>query len=224
MDAADRDGLSDNSVESYVSELGWRDFSYNLLYHHPDLPDSSMKEEFKAFPWRTDKKALRAWERGMTGYPIVDAGMRQLYEIGWMHNRVRMITASFLIKDLMIHWREGERWFWDTLVDADLASNSASWQWVAGCGADAAPYFRIFNPVLQGEKFDKNGDYVRHWVPELKDLPKRYIHKPWEAPEDVLRDAGVDLGKTYPERIVDHKMARDRALQAFEKVKKKKAA
>lgn len=169
--------------------------------------------------WRDDMQALRTWQRGLTGYPIVDAGMRELWRTGWMHNRVRMIVASFLIKDLMIDWRHGEKWFWDTLVDADAANNPASWQWVAGSGADAAPYFRIFNPVLQAEKFDPRGDYVRHHIPEISALPDRYIHRPWEAPAAVLKDKSIELGKTYPYPIVDHGAARERALVAYQSLK-----
>jgi len=174
----------------------------------------------KSFPWREDADDLKAWQFGNTGVPIVDAGMRELYETGWQHNRVRMITGSFLVKNLLLHWTEGERWFWDTLVDGDLASNSAGWQWIGGCGADAAPYFRVFNPVLQGEKFDKQGDYVRRYVPEIAKLPNKYIHKPWDAPENILRDAGITLGKTYPKPRVDLKKSRQRALDAFETIKK----
>ncbi|HEX2761617.1 MAG TPA: deoxyribodipyrimidine photo-lyase, partial [Rhizomicrobium sp.] len=203
------------AVEKYLSELGWREFSYNLLYVHPDLPDRSLRQEFEKFQWRHDAAALKAWQTGVTGYPIVDAGMRQLWQTGWMHNRVRMITASFLIKHLLVDWRQGERWFWDTLVDADLASNSASWQWVAGSGADAAPYFRIFNPTLQGERFDPAGAYVKRWVPELEGLPTKLIHAPWRASDGELKAAGVVLGKTYPRPIVDHQAARARALAAF---------
>ena len=207
-------------AETFLKELVWREFSYNLLYHFPDMPQRPLNPRFNDFPYRaTDDALLRAWQHGRTGYPIVDAGMRQLWHIGWMHNRVRMITASFLVKDLLLPWRLGEAWFWDTLVDADLANNSASWQWVAGCGADAAPYFRIFNPVLQGEKFDPNGDYVRRWVPELKDVPNTHIHRPWEAPPAVLDKAGFVLGQTYPHRLVDHREARQHALAAFEAVK-----
>ncbi len=207
-------------AESYLRELIWREFSYHLLFHHPDLPDAPFKPDFAAFPWTRNRSALKAWQQGRTGYPIVDAGMRELWALGWMHNRVRMITASFLIKHLGIDWREGERWFWDTLVDADLANNAASWQWVAGCGADAAPYFRIFNPVLQGEKFDPQGDYVRRWVPELAGLGPKHIHAPWLAPADALARAGVKLGTTYPEPIVDHATARKAALASYQKLTK----
>lgn len=205
--------------ETFCKELGWREFSYHLLYHYEDLPESNYQKKFNKFPWDFDARAFKAWTRGQTGYPIVDAGMRELWTTGWMHNRVRMICASFLTKHLLIDWRKGETWFWDTLVDADLANNSASWQWVAGSGADAAPYFRIFNPVTQGEKFDAEGDYVRRWVPELKDLPAKYLHAPWDAPEPVLKHAGVSLGSTYPKPIVDHSTARERALAAFSSIK-----
>ncbi|MDJ0895103.1 MAG: deoxyribodipyrimidine photo-lyase [Alphaproteobacteria bacterium] len=208
---------------SFLRELAWRDFSYNLLHHFPDLPERNLKSNFDAFPWAEDDAGLKAWQKGRTGYPIVDAGMRELWHTGWMHNRVRMITASFLIKDLLLPWQVGEAWFWDTLVDADLASNSASWQWVAGSGADAAPYFRIFNPVLQGQKFDPDGAYVRKWVPELADLPDKFLHAPWQAPDAVLKAAGITLGKTYPAPIVDHAVARNRALAAYETIKSKAA-
>ena len=214
------DDAAGKGAWSFLSELGWRDFSYHLLFHWPSLMEETWKDNFKAFPWRENPEGLRAWCRGRTGFPIVDAGMRQLWHTGWMHNRVRMIVGSFLIKDLMVHWQEGERWFWDTLVDADAASNGASWQWVAGCGADAAPYFRIFNPMTQGEKFDPSGDYTRKWVPEVAGLPDRYLHRPWEAPDEVLAEAGVRLGETYPKPIVDHGEARQAALAAFENIKK----
>lgn len=206
-------------VEKYRAEIGWREFSYHLLHHFPKLPRENFQKRFDAFPWRDDTKALSRWQRGLTGYPIVDAGMRQLWRTGWMHNRVRMVCASFLIKHLMIDWRHGEEWFWDTLVDADHANNAASWQWVAGSGADAAPYFRVFNPILQGEKFDPNGGYVRNWIPEIARLPNDYIHKPWTASPLELAAAGVSLGKTYPVPIVDHQEARDRALSAFQTLK-----
>jgi deoxyribodipyrimidine photo-lyase len=213
-------GPPSGGAETFLKELVWREFSYHLLYHFPELPEKPLRPEFADFPWREDETGLRAWQAGRTGHPIVDAGMRELWATGYMHNRVRMIAASFLIKDLLLPWQAGEAWFWDTLVDADLASNSASWQWVAGCGADAAPYFRIFNPVLQGEKFDTQGDYVRRWVPEIAALPDKFLHKPWEAPEVILREAGIVLGKDYPEPIVDHRAARARALDAFEEIRK----
>lgn len=220
MAHAERSGRAiDAAAESFLRELGWREFTHHLLFHWPKLPDANWKSEFDAFAWRNDRKGLRAWQRGMTGYPIVDAGMRELWQTGWMHNRVRMIVASFLIKDLLIDWREGERWFWDTLVDADLAQNAASWQWVAGSGADAAPYFRIFNPTLQGERFDPDGAYVRRYVPELSKLTDDHIHAPWKASDTVLAKAGISLGKTYPVPIIDHKWARDRALEAYKATK-----
>ena len=199
----------------FLAEIGWREFSYVLLFHNPRLRTQNFKSDFDKFEWNNDEEALEKWQRGQTGYPFVDAGMRQLWQTGWQHNRVRMVTASFLIKHLLIDWRRGEEWFWDTLVDADPASNAASWQWVAGSGADASPYFRIFNPFTQGEKFDPNGDYVRKYVPELKHMPNKFIHRPWEAPELVLQEAGVKLGRTYPKPIVDHKFARERALANY---------
>jgi len=207
--------------EAFLRELVWREFSWHLLVQFPELPERPLRPEFAEFPWQEGQdETVAAWQKGQTGFPIIDAGMRQLWQTGWMHNRVRMIVASFLVKDLLWHWRAGEDWFWDTLVDADLANNAASWQWVAGCGADAAPYFRIFNPILQGEKFDKAGDYVRRFVPELAGLPNKYIHQPFEAPEDVLKAAGVTLGETYPRPIVDRSAARKRALGALESIKK----
>lgn len=199
-----------------LRQLYWRDFSGYLLYHNPELPDTPLRPEFENFPWVDDPEALRAWQSGNTGYPIVDAGMRQLWATGWMHNRVRMIVASFLVKDLMVPWQQGAEWFMDTLVDADLANNSASWQWVAGCGTDAAPYFRIFNPVLQGNKFDPNGDYVRRWLPALADLPAKFVHQPWQADRESLRAAKLVLGENYPMPIVDHGLARENALQAYQ--------
>ena len=201
--------------EHFLSELGWREFSNNLLFHFPDIPRKNLQKKFDNFMWCDDGEALRRWQKGQTGYPIVDAGMRELWETGYMHNRVRMIVGSFLVKNLMLHWHHGEDWFWDTLVDADLANNSASWQWIAGCGADAAPYFRIFNPVTQGQKFDADGIYVRRYVPEIEKLPDKYLHSPWEAKDGVLADAGIKLGKDYPEPIVDLKLSRERALEAF---------
>jgi deoxyribodipyrimidine photo-lyase len=207
----------------FRNELLWREFSAHLLWHHPTLPAAPLRAEFGAMPWRDDARALRAWQRGRTGIPLVDAGMRQLWQIGWQHNRVRMVTASFLIKHLLIDWRAGQRCFWDTLVDADLASNAASWQWVAGSGADAAPFFRVFNPVLQGRKFDPDGAYVRRYVPELARLPDRFLHAPWEAPEDVLAAAGVRLGQTYPFPIVDLAAGRQQALDAFNAISRSAA-
>ncbi len=201
--------------EDYLREIGWREFAHHVLLHFPHTTDKPMRAEFASFPWERRPRAMRAWQRGETGYPLVDAGMRELWSTGWMHNRVRMVAASFLVKDLGIHWLEGARWFWDTLVDADLASNSLNWQWSAGCGADAAPYYRIFNPVLQGEKFDPEGDYIRRWVPELAGLPKRWIQRPFEAPAEVLSRARVRLGKNYPRPVVDHAEARARALAAL---------
>jgi deoxyribodipyrimidine photo-lyase len=199
----------------FLSEILWREFSYHLLWHRPDMPERELRDRFAGFPWQPDPGLLRAWQRGLTGYPIVDAGMRQLWRLGWMHNRVRMIAASLLVKHLLQPWQAGAAWFWDTLVDADLASNSASWQWVAGSGSDAAPYFRVFNPVLQGEKFDPAGRYVRRFVPQLARLPDKWIHRPWEAPEAVLRGAGIVLGRDYPHPIIDHAEGRKRALAAF---------
>jgi deoxyribodipyrimidine photo-lyase len=206
-------------IDKFLSELGWRDFCRHLLFDVPDLATRNLQPSFDAFPWRHDEKALQAWQRGLTGYPVVDAGMRELWHTGVMHNRVRMVAASFLVKHLLIDWRAGEQWFWDTLVDADAGSNPANWQWVAGCGADAAPYFRVFNPILQGEKFDPDGAYVRRWVPELAALPANLIHQPWSATPLELKGAGIDLGKTYPEPIVDHKIGRERALKAYAKVR-----
>ncbi|MCW8130092.1 MAG: deoxyribodipyrimidine photo-lyase [Planctomycetota bacterium] len=205
--------------ETYLREIGWREFAHHLLFHFPHTDRQPLRAEFARFPWKKDRKALRAWQRGRTGYPIVDAGLRELWATGWMHNRVRMLAASFLVKDLRIPWQDGAAWFWDTLVDADLANNTLGWQWVAGCGADAAPYFRIFNPVTQGEKFDARGAYVRRWVPELSALPDDFIHKPWEAPPLALAEAGVRLGETYPKPCVDHAEAREAALEAFASLK-----
>ena len=204
----------------YAKELVWREFGYHLLYHFPNTPLEPLREDYSRFPWISDAKNLRAWKKGLTGYPMVDAGMRQLWHTGWMHNRVRMIVGSFLVKHLLLPWQEGAKWFWDTLVDADLASNTLGWQWSAGCGADAAPYFRIFNPITQGEKFDPSGDYVRRWIPELAQLPIEYLHKPWEAPPLLLRSAGIELGTTYPKPVVDHAKARERALNALASLKK----
>lgn len=210
-----------NGARVFLSEVGWREFAYHLLFHFSHTPTQPLREDFERFPWRSDPGGhlQRAWEKGQTGYPIVDAGMRELWTTGWMHNRVRMIVASFLVKHLRLPWQHGAEWFWDTLVDADLAANTLGWQWSAGCGADAAPYFRIFAPVLQGQKFDKQGDYVRQWVPEIASLPNKYLHAPWEAPASVLQGAGITLGETYPEPVVDHKTARAEALSAFQQLK-----
>jgi len=217
---ASANGATSRAAEAYLRELGWREFAHYLLFHFPRTTDRPLRRRFADFPWRSDPQALRAWQRGRTGYPVIDAGMRQLWTTGWMHNRVRMIVGSFLVKHLLIDWREGAAWFWDTLVDADLANNTLGWQWAAGCGADAAPYFRIFNPVLQGRKFDPDGAYVRSWVPELARLDPRWIHAPWEAPPGVLRAAGVELGRQYPLPVVDHAVARQRALAALERTRR----
>lgn len=205
----------DENIDHFCSELGWREFSYSQLYYHPDLPRRNLQTKFDAFPWIENTKYLRAWERGKTGVPMVDAGMRELWQTGYMHNRMRMIVGSFLVKNLRLHWHHGERWFWDTLVEADLASNSASWQWIAGCGADAAPYFRIFNPVTQGLKFDADGHYVRRYVPEISKLPNQYLFNPWEAPQAILKQSRLNLGSTYPKPITDLKDSRKMALEAF---------
>jgi deoxyribodipyrimidine photo-lyase len=210
-------------ADCFIRQLYWREFSHNLLYFWPEMPTRPLTGRFRDFPWRSDSDSLRRWQLGTTGIPIVDAGMRELWQTGYMHNRVRMICGSFLVKNLLIDWRLGEKWFWDTLLDADLANNSMGWQWVAGCGADAAPYFRVFNPVLQGQKFDAAGEYVRRFVPELAALDKKYIHCPWQASDKVLAEAGVRLGKDYPEPIVDLKASRDRALAAYKQISGKLA-
>ncbi|WP_062010977.1 deoxyribodipyrimidine photo-lyase [Aureimonas sp. AU4] len=214
-----RKSIPDSELSHFRAELLWRDFNYHVLFHDPDLPSKNLNPKFDRLRWRAAKVELNAWQRGRTGYPIVDAGMRQLWTTGWLHNRVRMIVGSFLTRDLLIDWREGEAWFWDTLVDGDIANNTAQWQWIAGTGADAQPFFRIFNPVTQSEKFDPKGEYIRRYVPELAKLPTEALHAPWLAEPDVLAKAGVELGKTYPRPIVDHCEARTRALKAYEVVK-----
>jgi deoxyribodipyrimidine photo-lyase len=218
--AARARGRLDRAAERFLAELGWREFAHHLLFHFPHTPRRPLRERFASFPWRRDRRALDAWKRGRTGFPIVDAAMRQLWTTGWMHNRARMIVASFLVKDLLLPWQLGARWFWDTLVDADLANNTLGWQWTAGCGADAAPYFRVFNPVAQGRTFDPDGAYVRLWVPELAGLPDRFIHEPAAAPGDVCAAAGIRLGREYPSPIVDHAAARTRALAAFRRIRR----
>ena len=204
-----------NDAKPYLRQLVWREFAHHLLYHFSRTPERPLRSNFENFPWVTNTEALKAWQQGRTGYPLVDAGMRELWTSGWMHNRVRMVVASFLVKDLLISWTEGARWFWDTLVDADLANNTLGWQWTAGCGADAAPFFRIFNPVSQGKKFDRDGEYIRRWVPEIASLPDRWLHAPWEAPADVLKGACIELGRDYPRPIVDHAESRRLALDAY---------
>jgi deoxyribodipyrimidine photo-lyase len=207
------------SAQVFTKEIVWREFAYHLLYHFPDTPDKPLKTDFERFPWVQNKHFVKAWQRGKTGYPLVDAGMRQLWETGWLHNRIRMVVGSFLVKHLLQPWQVGSKWFWDTLVDADLANNTLGWQWVCGCGADAAPYFRVFNPVLQSEKFDFEGLYIKRYVPELKNLQAPYIHRPWEAPESLLLEAGIVLGKDYPHPIVELTKGRDAALAAYNKIK-----
>tara|TARA_A100001011_G_scaffold273270_1_gene282616 strand:+ start:517 stop:1926 length:1410 start_codon:yes stop_codon:yes gene_type:complete len=208
----------DKNIDHFCSELGWREFSYSQLYFNPKLPKQNLQSKFDNFPWSNNLSNLNAWQNGMTGIPMVDAGMRELWQTGFMHNRLRMITGSFLVKNLLIHWHYGERWFWDCLVDADLASNSAGWQWIAGCGADAAPFFRIFNPVTQGQKFDPKGIYVRQYIPEIANLPNKYLFDPWNAPSNVLEEANINLGSTYPLPLVDLKTSREKALLAFKSI------
>lgn len=207
------------SFLTYEKQLVWREFAYYELLHYPTMPNVALRSQFEAFLWQEDEVALTSWQKGQTGYPIVDAGMRQLWQTGWMHNRVRMIVASFLVKHLLIRWQEGEKWFASTLIDFDIANNALGWQWCAGCGIDASPYFRIFNPILQGQKFDATGEYVKRWVPELAGLPSSYIHAPWKAPKHVLQEAQITLGDTYPFPIIDHAFARERALAAYAQVK-----
>jgi deoxyribodipyrimidine photo-lyase len=219
--AARAPGLGDSAgAVSFIRELGWREFAHHLLFHFPHTTDAPLDARFEGLAWREEPADLEAWRRGRTGYPIVDAGMRELWTTGWMHNRVRMIVASLLTKNLFTHWRHGAHWFWDTLVDADLANNTLGWQWAAGCGADAAPYYRIFNPVLQAEKFDPARAYIRRWVPEIAALPDKYVHCPWQAPAEVLLAAGVRLGQDYPLPVVDPRSSRDEALRRFEGLKR----
>ncbi len=213
--------LNENDVEVFKSELGWREFAYYLLYHFPHLQKRNLKSNFDNFQWLDDKKNFKKWSRGLTGIPIVDAGMRELWETGYMHNRPRMIVSSFLVKNLLIHWRRGEEWFWDCLFDADAASNSASWQWVAGTGTDSTPYFRIFNPVTQGQKFDPNGEYIRKYVPELKNVPLKFLFNPWDCPANLLADINFKLGHDYPYPIVNLKESRDRALSTYNLLRQK---
>jgi len=204
----------------YINELGWREFCHSLLHNFPDMQNNNLRKDFDKFKWVKNDSLLKKWKNGITGYPIVDAGMRELYETGWMHNRVRMIVASFLVKHLRIHWGEGEKYFRKTLLDFNLANNVAGWQWVAGTGADAAPYFRIFNPILQGEKFDPKGLYIKKWCPELTNVPDNFLHKPWEMSEELQKKIKIIIGKTYPHPIVKHEEARKAALEAFQELKK----
>ena len=211
------------STDKFHAELLWREFATHVLYHFPKTDLAPLRPDFVRFPWRNDPEALKRWQQGRTGYPLVDAGMRQLWHTGWMHNRVRMVVASFLVKHLLLPWQDGARWFWDTLVDADLANNSLGWQWAAGCGADAAPYFRIFNPTAQAQKFDSDAAYIKRWVPELKGVPAKIALEPRSA--TLLPGFG---GRTAAEEgyclpMVDHAMARDRALAALASISKAKA-
>ena len=210
---------TEEQAQPYLRQLMWREFSFNQLYFYKNMFKANLKPQFDLFPWQKNKKLLTAWQQGQTGIPIVDAGMRELYATGYMHNRLRMIVGSFLVKNLLIDWREGEKWFWDCLIDADLANNSAGWQWTAGCGFDAAPYFRVFNPVTQSERFDGNGDYIKKWVPELKALPPKYLFSPWTASPEILKNFNIELNKNYPKPIVDLQESRLKALEAFSSIK-----
>lgn len=216
---SDPSAVQAKGTDSYLRQIGWREFAHHLLFHFPATTDAPLDPRFAKQKWRRSSSDLRAWQRGATGIPLVDAGMRELWRTGWMHNRIRMITASVLTKNLQIHWLQGAHWFWETLVDADLANNTLGWQWVAGCGADAAPYYRIFNPVLQAKRFDPLRGYIRQWVPELARLPDRWIHQPWAAPEEILQRAGVELDKTYPRPVVDLGESRKRALQVYSQLR-----
>lgn len=215
--------IPSKDLDHFKSELGWREFSYYLLHHFPKIIKENLNPNFDHFPWHEDDALLKAWQQGQTGYPIVDAAMRQLYATGYMHNRLRMVVGSFLVKNLTLHWHHGQDWFWDCLFDADIANNSAGWQWIAGCGADAAPYFRIFNPILQAQKFDKDGAFIHQWVPELAKLPAPHCFQPWLAPKDILDQANVKLGENYPNPIIDLTSSRDRALNAYSHLKSKKS-
>ncbi len=213
-------GASANtSIDTFLSELGWREFAHHLLYFHPQMPSKPLKASFEAFPWQANDALLTAWQRGQTGYPLVDAGMRELWSRGWMHNRVRMVVGSLLVKHFLQPWQAGEAWFWDTLIDADVASNAMGWQWISGCGADASPYFRVFNPIMQSQKFDCEGDYIRKWVPELAKLPTAHLHAPWELGKHELKSYGVVLGQSYPLPQVEHQLGRKRALAALASLK-----
>lgn len=207
--------------QAWLRQLVWREFAHHILFAFPHSADEALYSRWSRFPWREKHESmLAAWQRGETGFPIVDAGMRQLWETGYMHNRVRMIAASLLVKNIRAPWQKGARWFWDTLVDADLANNSMGWQWSAGSGADAAPYFRIFNPFTQSRRFDPAGHYIRRWVPELAGLPDKPIHAPHEAPARVLGEAGLRLGRDYPEPVVDYRQSRAEALEAARKMRR----
>ena len=212
--------INSNNVEVFMSELGWREFAYYLLFHCPKLQTENLQNKFDRFPWNNDERLYKAWINGKTGYPIIDAGMRELWQTGYMHNRVRMIVGSFLVKNLLNDWRRGEAWFWDCLLDASVASNSASWQWVAGTGTDSTPYFRIFNPITQSQKFDPDGLYIRKFIPEIKKLPNKYIFCPWETPNDLQQELSTIIGKDYPKPIVEIKRSRELALNAFASIKK----
>lgn len=216
---AAQNNIAPEKAAAFTRQLVWREFSYHLLWQEPDMKRTPLQEKFRHFPWHADDEKLSAWQKGLTGYPIIDAGMRELWDTGIMHNRLRMIVGSFLVKNLLIHWHEGEKWFWDCLVDADHGNNAMGWQWISGCGADAAPYFRIFNPLTQSRKFDPNGTYIRKWVPELAELNNEQIHAPWELSDMELNMAGITRGKTYPQPIVDLQETRQRALDAYDEVK-----